>query len=61
MSWDFQHRSGCDGMEFIRVNDHMIKCLISEEDMDQYDVSIEDFYIAKFFSLFLGFIYLSFS
>lgn len=44
MSWDFQHRSGCDGMEFIRVNDHMIKCLISEEDMDQYDVSIEDFF-----------------
>ncbi|MGN0131479.1 MAG: adaptor protein MecA [Lachnospiraceae bacterium] len=31
-------------MEFIRVNDHMIKCLISEEDMDQYDVSIEDFF-----------------
>ena len=31
-------------MEFIRVNDHMIKCLISEADMDQYDVSIEDFF-----------------
>lgn len=31
-------------MEFIRVNDHMIKCLISEEDMDQYDISIEDFF-----------------
>jgi adapter protein MecA 1/2 len=31
-------------MEFIRVNDHMVKCLISEEDMDQYDVSIEDFF-----------------
>lgn len=44
MFWDFPHRNGCDGMEFIRVNDHMIKCLISEEDMDQYDVSIEDFF-----------------
>lgn len=44
MFWDFWHRSGCDGMEFIRVNDHMIKCLVSEEDMDQYDVSIEDFF-----------------
>lgn len=31
-------------MEFIRVNDHMIKCLISEADMDQYDISIEDFF-----------------
>ena len=31
-------------MEFMRVNDHMIKCLISEADMDQYDISIEDFF-----------------
>lgn len=31
-------------MEFIRVNDNMVKCLISEEDMDEYDVSIEDFF-----------------
>jgi adapter protein MecA 1/2 len=31
-------------MEFIRVNDHMVKCLITEEDMDRYDVSIEDFF-----------------
>lgn len=47
MYWDLQHRSGCDGMEFIRVNDHMVKCLISEADMDQYDVSIEDFFTRK--------------
>lgn len=44
MSWVSVHRIGCDVMEFIRVNDNMIKCLVSEEDMDQYDVSIEDFF-----------------
>lgn len=31
-------------MEFIRVNENMVKCIISEEDMDLYDVSIEDFF-----------------
>lgn len=31
-------------MEFIRVNDNMVKCLVTAEDMDQYDVSIEDFF-----------------
>lgn len=31
-------------MEFFRVNDNMIKCIISEADMDEYDVSIEDFF-----------------
>ena len=42
--WDLVHLIGCDEMEFFRVNDHMVKCVISEEDMDEYDVSIEDFF-----------------
>ena len=36
--------NGCDLMEFIRINDNMIKCLVSDEDLEQYDVSIEDFF-----------------
>ena len=31
-------------MEFYRVNDHMVKCLVTEEDMEQYDIKIEDFF-----------------
>ncbi len=34
-------------MEFIRVNDHMIKCLISEEDMQENDITLEDFFSRK--------------
>ena len=44
MYWDLVHPIGCDGMEFFRVNEHMVKCVVTEEDMDQYDVSIEDFF-----------------
>ena len=36
--------NGCDLMEFYRVNDHMVKCLVTEEDMEQYDIKIEDFF-----------------
>lgn len=38
------HPNGCDNMEFFRVNENMVKCIISEQDMDEYDVSIEDFF-----------------
>lgn len=31
-------------MQFERVNDHMIKCLISEDDMVENGISIEDFF-----------------
>ena len=31
-------------MEFIRINDNMIKCIITEDDMSEFDVSLEDFF-----------------
>jgi len=31
-------------MEFIRINENMVKCVISEADMDEFDVSLEDFF-----------------
>ncbi len=48
MSWASMHLNacdnGCDLMEFYRVNENLVKCLVTEEDMEQYDVKIEDFF-----------------
>lgn len=48
MFWVLKHLNacdnGCDLMEFIRINDNMVKCLVSDADLEQYDVSIEDFF-----------------
>lgn len=51
MFWALKHlnacNNGCDLMEFIRVNENLVKCLITEEDMEQYDIKIEDFFSRK--------------
>ena len=31
-------------MEFIRISEHMVKCEVTEADLNEFDVSIEDFF-----------------
>ena len=30
-------------MEFIRINENTVRCIVTEDDMREYDVDIDDF------------------